>query len=113
MKGRAYIKIVCANQSDANAVRDDLTTWLQARADRWLVEGRDPVALLVRGIWMVFADCAFTARLGADELLARVQARWTSGPIAARILVGSTVRLHNCNHDTGIGFCTFDTTITK
>lgn len=113
MKGRASITILCANQNDANAVRDDLLAWIQARPDRWLIEGYEPFATLIRNQWTVTADCGFTTRAGADALLARVQQRWSNGPIANRVLAGSSVSLHNCSHDDGIGLCTVDVTAVK
>jgi hypothetical protein len=107
VKGRTQIRLLCSSQANAETVRGQLQAWLNGRADRWQVEGTDPFVYFDRAAsdWTVGGDLGFTTTQGADDLLALVESRWTTGPIASLILSGSSVWIHDCQHDVQIGAC--------
>lgn len=115
MKGRASVSLLTASQADAELLRADLQNWLDGRNDRWTVEGEDPLVEppLRRPTWAVVADLAFETRLAAEQLLQKIQNVWTTGPLSARVLAGSSVALHDCDHDTLDGSCLVDQVATK
>lgn len=104
MKRRVVLELRCGSSSDASAVRDDLAAWLATRP-RWTQEASGPTATQDESGWTVVADCPFLTAQNADDLMARVQQRWNSGPLASRILAGSSVGIHDCRHDEGSGAC--------
>jgi hypothetical protein len=115
MKGRAQARLLCSTQADAEFVRDQMQQWLDGRADRWQVEGIDPFVSFsgLEAVWQMLCDVSFNTPQGADELLAWIESRWNSGPIGSRLLPGSKVRLHDCEHDIEVGFCSTRTESVK
>lgn len=107
MKGRAQLALLTANQADAEALRNDLQQWLDARGDRTSFEAQDPTVMSQRGgtAWAVVGNIGFETRQGVDALLARIESRWSTGPLSTRVLSGSSVSLHDCSHDAADGFC--------
>lgn len=107
MKGRATVSLLTTSQADADTLRGDLQQWLDGRSDRSGFEAQNPVVLPRKAGsgFAVVGSLVFEARLGADALLAQLESRWTSGPLSARFLSGSSVALHECRHDEDVGAC--------
>jgi hypothetical protein len=98
VKPRVQFELRCL-LADAITVRDALTTELVGRPT--FAVDVQPISRLVPGetTWLVLCHARFAALADAQSWYDRIVSRWTSGPLAGRILAASRVSLHSCTHD--------------
>jgi hypothetical protein len=98
VKPRVQFELRCS-ATDAITVRDALTTELAGRPT--FAVDIAPLAERASGetVWLVLCHARFAALLDAQSWYDRIVSRWSSGPLAGRILAASRVSLHNCTHD--------------
>ena len=97
--------LICSSQVGAEAVRDDLATWITNNPTDIFNVDNPPRSVSCRDGWHMIFDVRFQTRLAAEQLYNKIENQWSSGPLAAIILTGSQVSLHDCTHDVDQGDC--------
>lgn len=97
-KRRVKIELLVSSQADGQTIASAITS---AIAGKSLFAQDAPIAVEQdeNGTWRVVASIRFNVLSDADAWLNDVKSKWTSGALKNKILAGSAVSIHNCNHD--------------
>ena len=99
MTPRILCELLTDTQARAIQIRDAVSGDLVGRNVRRSsldIQGPDELAN-----WICFGDVGFNIEGDAAAWKDQVAARWTSGPLANRILAGSRIHQHRCPHPDG------------
>ena len=109
MKPRTMVELRCATQANANAAASAVTLFATGKAI--YTQDTPPTVVDVEGVWMMHADIRFMTRVDADLYRTQIAAEMASNN---KILAGSRVTTHNCDHDSVVNTnCVIDTVATK
>ena len=97
-KARLRCELLVPSQADGLTVQSALTTDLLGKvlfsADRPLTVEQNEAKN-----WTVACDLRFNVAAECDDVFDKIQTRWSSGALKAKILAASRVSRHLCPHE--------------
>lgn len=96
---RVKVSLKVPTQAVGETIVSALATFIATKPK--LATDTAPVAVFdsLDGAWTVRADVRLTVKADAQAWVDDVKAKWGSGPMASKILAGSSVSIHRCPHD--------------